>query len=111
MSELSDLLSNSFVFFGRRINALINKLEIVQRNLTKKLFDLEHFTYNDRLHVINAATLEIWRIKAILLLYIFHKVVDSEEDDFIIRNNSNTRCFNFKITKQLSKSNVCMIFF
>ena len=70
-------------------------------------------TYIDRPRVLNADTLEIRRLKADLLVYykIFHKLDDLEELNFFVRNNSNTRGHDFIITKQLFKSNVCMIFF
>ena len=64
---------------------LIYKLERIQPNFTKELFSLEHLMCIDRLHVLNADTLEIRRLKADLLFYykishtIFHKLVDLEE--------------------------------
>ena len=41
----------------------------IQRNFTKKLFGIEHLTYNDRLRVLNADTYESRLIKAHLLFY------------------------------------------
>ena len=60
---------------------IIDKLESIQRNFTKKLFGLEHLTHIDGLRVLNADTLEIRRLKADLLFYykISHKLVDLEE--------------------------------
>ena len=63
---------------------LIDELESIQRNCTKKLFGLEHLTYIDCLRVLNADTLEIRRLEADLLVYykMFHKLVDLEEVGF-----------------------------
>ena len=38
---------------------------------------------------------------SLLLKLIFHKLIDLEEVDFFVRNNSNTRGDNFKSTKKI----------
>ena len=85
--HMSDLLSSIVVLFGHRINSrsLINLKVFIQRNFTKKLFELEHLTYNNCFRVLIADTLEIGRIKPELIFYykIFHKLVDLEKDDFL----------------------------
>ena len=77
---------------------LIDKLESIQRNFTKKLFGLDLLTYFiDRLRVLNADTLKIRRLKADLLFSYktVHKLVDLKEADFFVRNNTNSRGHNF----------------
>ena len=86
---------------------LLDKIEGIQRNFTKKLFGLQHVSYKDRLVALNAERLKIRRIKADLLLYfkIFHKFIDLDENHFCVLNKSVTRGHQFKIQKKHAINN------
>ena len=84
-------------------------------NLQKKLSGLNNLSYKDRLTVLGIVTLE--RRRLFYDLSLFYKVVHGFVDlslDFDLRNStssSNTRGHNFKLRKELCKSDVAKFFF
>ena len=106
---------NTLRLFGPRIiHILHSKLKWVKRKFKKKLYGLNNLSYKDRLLVLGVDTLERRRIFYDLSL--FYKVVHGFVDlplDFDFRNTTssrNTRGHNFKLLKELCKSDVATFF-
>jgi hypothetical protein len=85
---------------------LIDKLEKVQRNFTKRLNGLKDFTCPDRLKFLKLDSLEVRRLRADQTLYykIFNGLIDLQFSDFFdVANNSITRGHSYKIhTKRVA---------
>jgi len=73
---------------------LIEKLEVVQKNFTKRILGMETKTFTQRLEALNLESLELRRLKADLILTskIIFGLVDLNAEKFSkLRQDSITR--------------------
>ena len=108
----ADLIS-SVVMFGHRTMRVNWSTWKYSTQFYQKLIRSRTLNVLRYFRVLNADTLEIRRIKVDLLFYckICYKLVDFDNNDLFIRNNSNTCEHNFKITKNYFKVTFDLIFF
>ena len=59
-----------FLYWLPHLMCLINCIEDVQKNFTKKLKGMGNFSYDERLKILNIDRLEIRRIKFDLVLFL-----------------------------------------
>jgi len=92
---------------------LVNRIDSVQRNFTKKIQGLSHMHYSDRLLTLGLQSLENRRVEFDLIFFykIFHGLVNVRFDDFFSLANSNTRGHNYKLKNQHSSVNACKFYF
>ena len=104
----------SLLYYGSIIYSpyyiyLIDLLENVQRNFTKKLSGLCNFNYTERIRVCNLETLELGRIRVdMLFVYkLLHNLVKCNLSEYILLhpNVCNTRGNCFKLNKTQANLN------
>ena len=84
---------------------LVEKLEAVQRNFTRRIPGMESKSYSERLEALNLESLELRRLKADLILVykIIFGLVDVDTDKFFkLRQDSITRGHDFKVIPEHS---------
>ena len=87
----------------------IRQIESVQKKFTKRLQGLEQLSYQERLHLLKAESLELRRLKSDLtMIYkILHKYVAIESSEFFtIKSNQITRGHSLMIVKKPFKYNL-----
>jgi hypothetical protein len=93
---------------------LIDKLEKVQRNFTKRLPGFHNITYGERLKLLRIDSLEHRRLKFDLILCykIFHELIElTPSNYFSLSSNSITRGHDYKIIQQHCRINARKHFF
>jgi hypothetical protein len=92
---------------------LIDHIESVQRNFTKKIHGLFNKSYTERLSILGLDSLEVRRVKSDLLLCykIIHGLVDLDPADYFVFATSTTRGHRFKLQKQFSSVDARKYFF
>jgi hypothetical protein len=97
------ILEYGNVIFSPHNVYLVNAIEHVQRNFTKRLHGLKNASYTDRLHICNLETLELRRLynDLIFVYKILHGLVTIETTDLKLRDTFNiyTRGNNCKLLK------------
>ena len=86
----------------------IDKLERVQRRVTKMMASVRHLPYNQRLKALNIPSLEHRRLRfdVIALYKIIHKYDNLDHKNYMEFANSITRGNNFKLKKFGMNNNI-----
>ena len=108
------ILEYSSVVFSPHNLYLIDALEHVQRNFTKRLPGLCDIKYNDRLRICKLETLELRRLHTDLIMVykIFNNLMTINLNGSIkLFNNVGTRGITYKLTKNYARLDIRKFFF
>ena len=108
------ILEYSSVVFSPHNLYLIDALEHVQRNFTKRLPGLHDIKYNDRLRICKLETLELRRLHTDLIMV--YKIVNNLmtinlNGSVKLFNNVGTRGNTYKLTKNYARLDIRKFFF
>ena len=107
------LLESCTVVWSPHHSGLINQIESVQRNFTKKIEGMSHTSYNDRLNVLGLDSLQVRRIKFDLIFCykIIHSLIDLNCSEFLQLVCYPSRGHSYKLQKHYSSVDARKFYF